>query len=490
MALICQDLFHRLYHSAAVQYHKIDPCTGTLVHWLRPSSASLLLLGRPRSQRDPVKLPCGIRCSAATTMDQSLLLALPDDALLAVLACLPARHLLSCRLACRRLRDLCQHPDLWRSVRLKASEDCQLVRAALRFAPCLCELDLIGMNMDVEEPDLSACAVAKLVVELTGHKFVARTTAMLRKQSALGALRELTLQFDDDFTSEPMQTEWNISTLLGAVCNANSLRSLTIENISEVPLLASLGDLEGGSFLQELSYLSFSDDDDTLHEALMKAHAATLEHVHLNTRDFPVSDLKVLPNLVSLDLGDVGWVYSVSPEVPKLLRGASSQLRSVVISYTDPSNAELLLALAASPAARDLETLRVYSESNDVFGHMAAALPQFPALQSLTISVCCRPENGDLKHFLRALSPMTAPSLTELILRPPRKVCLDALLHDSAVTDLLRRNPRLHFHVQFNSLARCRHCLWCGSDFYTRQVALAAHCREAGGPADCRQTAG
>ncbi|XP_034252067.1 uncharacterized protein LOC117651813 isoform X2 [Thrips palmi] len=455
---------------------------------------------------EPCQRPIGIRCSAAATMDQSLLLALPDDALLAVLAYLPPRQLFSCRLQCRRLRDLCLHPDVWRCVRLDAGDFRFLGRAALRLAPCLRELDLVfGVNVQdaVTELSRTTCVIARLGLVLTGDEDVVRAVAAVQRQSSLGGLSGLRLQFNG-------LGERNVYPLSVAVRTLNHLYDLTLQNYSGVPLLASLGELEGSPSLKKLSYTS--NTKDSLLEATLQTHAATLEHVHLLTDYVPVSllkallklrsltisrystedlsDLKALPNLTSLH-----FVGNVSASALKLLRRAS-RLRSVTVPFCGPHPADPLLALAASPSARVLETLCVRSgspsDSAQVCGHMAAALPQFPTLRALTME--SRPvwswREVDFEEFFEAVSPTMAPRLTRLAVRAPCGVCPHAWLHDSSVQDLLQRNPGLHLRVLF--LCFCQDCSWClsgcHSDVTARghcQVTLGAHNRAAGCPPDC-----
>ncbi|XP_034233208.1 uncharacterized protein LOC117640623 [Thrips palmi] len=128
-------------------------------------------------------------------MEQSLLLALPDDALLAVLAFLPPRQLLSCRVLCRRLRDLCLHPDLWRRVRVLRWKDHDLWRSAFRLAPCLRELDISGNHLRgaASEVSRTSCVVAKLTLSVATTHEVTFATAIVEKVSALGGLEQLVL---------------------------------------------------------------------------------------------------------------------------------------------------------------------------------------------------------------------------------------------------------------------------------------------------------
>ncbi|XP_034231883.1 uncharacterized protein LOC117639923 [Thrips palmi] len=187
-------------------------------------------------------------------MDQSLLLALPDDALLAVLAFLPPRQLFDCRVLCRRLRDLCLHADLWRRVRLSSRDS--TLRAALRLAPCLREVNLYYTGETDPEPEVTACVVARLKL-FVSNLSVARASAAVLKQSRLGGVKELVLAFD------PISTraiKWNIHLLAVAISSVNHLHSLQICNYSREPLLASLNDLAGISSLKKLSYTTLSQD--------------------------------------------------------------------------------------------------------------------------------------------------------------------------------------------------------------------------------------
>ncbi|XP_034233129.1 uncharacterized protein LOC117640616 [Thrips palmi] len=391
-------------------------------------------------------------------MDQSLLLALPDDALLAVLAFLPPRQLFDCRVLCRRLRDLCLHPDLWRRIRVaRAWKNLGLSRSALRLAPCLRELDISGIDLEDAATEVSrtSCVVAKLRIAVDATHEVTFATAIVEKVSALGGLEELDL---------PIRVEEgvvDVNGLLGAMYKADRLRKLRIAGEGRV---ASISGLEMSPFLTELTCERLPCD--ALVEHLLEAHAATLERVHFTMMMLPVSALLMLPRLRSFECGSceeyVLWL-------PEFLREAS-QLRSVTLApcrwFIDP---EAIPALATSPSARVLESLKLHVayEKADFWCQLAAAVPEFTALRTLSLKF----DGFDLSQLepcfdlMRALNPTTAPSLTTLEMIglpiPSRRVCVHAWLHDPAVEELLKRNPRLHLRLRdFFWNPDCT-CTWC-----------------------------
>ncbi|XP_034233109.1 uncharacterized protein LOC117640611 isoform X3 [Thrips palmi] len=442
------------------------------------------------------------RCrSAAVTMDEPLLLALPDDALLAVLAFLPPRQLLDCRVLCRRLRDLCLHADLWRRVSLTRWRRRCLWRAALRLAPCLRELDLCDTDDLADaaaEVAATACVVAKLSLNVASDRDVAMAATIVEKMSALGGLTGFSLFVNDYYYG----TVFDLDPLLAAVNNVSHLTHLEIQNEFEsAALLSSCADLEGSPSVKRLSYTSSTED--TLLEALLETHASTLEHLHLDTEHVPVSALKELPKLRSLtcelqpteDVSglkalpslaslDFSWEVSGSPGALELL-GEAPHLRKVSVPCSGPKPSAPLVALAASPSARQLESLRILTRSKDVSKHVIAALPKFPSLRDLALIVHSR----RLEDFLQAVSPATASSLSMLVLFTAGEVCRHALLHGAAVEGLLGRNPRLHLRVlNSGGCSEEADCEWCRLGCHTDlRAAYAAHCRGEDCPKDCHR---
>ncbi|XP_034233166.1 uncharacterized protein LOC117640619 [Thrips palmi] len=420
-------------------------------------------------------------------MDQSLLLALPDDALLAVLAFLPPRQLFDCRVLCRRLRDLCLHRDLWRRVRVACPlKHRGLCRSALRLAPCLRELDISGIDLEdaASEVSRTSCVVAKLELSVEATHVMTFATAIVEKASALGGLKELVLSI---WVEEGVV---DVNGLLGAMYKADRLRKLTIEGPCRV---ASINGLEKSPSLTELTCL-YRPPHDALVEHLLEAHAATLERVVFEWSVLPVSALLMLPRLRSFGCG-------ICEEdvlgLPEFLR-AASQLRSVSLApspYRFRIDADIIPALAASPSARVLETLELHvpNEKTVFWRKVAAAVPQFTALRTLSLKF----DPFDLPHpepcfdLMRALNPTTVPSLTTLEMldlpTPTAAFCVHAWMHDPAVEELPRRNPRLHLRLRliFLDYENCT-CTWCNekchSDIRWRFegcVAFAAHSREA-----------
>ncbi|KAK3913597.1 F-box/LRR-repeat protein 7 [Frankliniella fusca] len=124
----------------------------------------------------------------ASAADMDLL---PDDALLAVFSFLDLADLLTCRVVCRRWRDLAGHWDAWRHRTIS----CRHLRLA---PPCCYKLDLSG---SWEEVGLLAATVACPAKDLeitirgiTAH--LALASLVVRHQVTLGRLRIISAYFE------------------------------------------------------------------------------------------------------------------------------------------------------------------------------------------------------------------------------------------------------------------------------------------------------
>ncbi|XP_034244322.1 uncharacterized protein LOC117646987 [Thrips palmi] len=429
------------------------------------------------------------------------LLALPDDALVRVLALLPPRQLFSLRLMCRRLRDLCLHPNAWRSIRLRGYPK-GLLKATLRLAPCLHKIRLPSSNLQAAACAISntKCVVTKLELAVQTEFEVAWATAIVLKFSALGGLRKISLEL---FPGAPDA----LPPLLRMVYSVQDLRVLYVWDYSDAELPPSVwSDLEPRPSLTKLKYEGAPFSFLCL---LLETHAATLEEIVLFVDELPTSRLGMMPRLRSLacrpsdDLSQLKSLSSLEtlelyvfseenvcfPGAEEfLLQGPS--LRSVsFVSYSScrvPSSS-LLWALAKSPSAPVLERLSLCGVE-DVL--VAAAIPRFSSLQALTLELDAVPSDD----FFRAVSPASTPHLATLELWPHG--CPHAMLHDPAVQDVLVKNAGLHLRLLHTPSLKddcaCRWCIWRCHQHELRthgglRSAFSAHRRRPGCPRDCRR---
>lgn len=431
--------------------------------------------------------------------------------MLAVLAYLTPRELFSCRLVCRRLRDLCLHPDLWRSVCLS---DGGVLLAALRRAPCLGSMSLLDvegpsfMNSVASVVSSMACVVAKVDLFISAQDSVALVTDIVQKVYSMGGLKDLTVFSMHDAQFPP--SFWNM------IYGFSGLRKLELR-IGSYPLSSiSLPQKAVKSSLTELTY---GASVDLFIQVLLNTHAATLETVCLVTGGrLPSLSSMQAPKLRSLTChlnDDLKYSQALSnlhtlrliafddyPFPPRALDFVrqSSQLRSVKLTSLKPSPTptDLLLALAASPSAPALESLTLKCASDSLVA-MAATLHRFPSLRSMTLS-CVKsvthvsPDARLADNFMRAVNPGSAPSLATLEMTPLQG-CPHAWLHGPAVQDLLARNPRLHLRLDLGDGANQEHCdcHWCrwGCHGELRpgglrlRRAYASHSTGPGCPKDC-----
>lgn len=385
-------------------------------------------------------------------MDSTELL-LPDNVLLDVLAYLPARQLLSCRMVSRRLRDLCMHRALWKNAQVCGRG---LMRAALSLAPCLFHLSTAEVPLEVVASYVAGtkCVVSALSLEVTNQADALFASLIVQKLAAVGGLEMLELEVSHTFSPE-----LTLTPLVQVVYDIGGLRKLDIGNNSNVVLPAAWCDREVRPSITDLVYLSSCADP--FLELLLRTHAGTLRKVSLYlTEGTPVPSLARIPGLQSLichpheDLPQLLEIPHLdtlelmespvdepfNPGALDLLRRAS-HLRTVTFSFTFLNPHAPLLALGGSPSARllqSLELLRVLWLDLDL---LAATLPQFPCLRTLSLDVF--PSYG----FFRAVSPTSAPSLCTLTVCPSSKLCPHAWLHGPAVQDLLQRNRCLHLSL-------------------------------------------
>ncbi|XP_034240658.1 uncharacterized protein LOC117644950 [Thrips palmi] len=426
-------------------------------------------------------------------MDESQLLSLPDDALLAVLAFLPSRELFSLRVLCRRLRDMCLHPDLWRRRALRDVEyldgndyeqEVGLLRAVLRLVPCIgrlagCVEDFAFM---VSMVPTTSCVIAELAFTIYENEALA--TKILHTVHSLGGLKTLDVYLNLDLSTACTE-------VLNTICSLQGLRELKIcFGDSETLLLGPCLGLEVEPSLTKLRYFEMISSQrsgggsDPFLISFLETHAATLEEVDLPgfIDEVVCSLLGKLPKLRSL-------ACSPDPVALDFVR-QSSQLRSVLF-YTSELSSAALQALTESRSASLLEAVGVSSLGFDPdLMALAGCLPRFPVLRELSLKA------APTVDFLRALTPTSAPRLTKLSLRCDKK-CLQAWLHDIPIQDLLQRNPRLHLQVWksygCSEEYACRSSTRCDCSFCEKEKSrgrrswFSLHRRTADCPPGCLQ---
>ncbi|XP_034248629.1 uncharacterized protein LOC117649734 [Thrips palmi] len=435
------------------------------------------------------------------------LLVLSDDSLLTVLSYLPPRELIGCRLLCRRLRDLCLHRDLWKKAVVRGRG---LVRAALALAPCVSALIVdSGLPLEVLASYVpsTTCVVAALHLGVGNQTEALFAALIVQKLSALGGLKMIALNIDHSFP--PGDT---LTPLLQAAYNIDGLKELQIDNNTEKALPAAWCERQVSPSMTKLLYLGPSAGP--FLELLLRTHAATLQDVSLYlTEGTPVSFLEKIPGLRHLvchpheDLSRLSKLPELqtldlaeSPDDEPFVAGAlellrqASHLRTVTFCFTWVQPLAPLSALVESPSARLVENLELCSARWADLDVVAAALPQFPSLRTLSLDIV------PSYDFLRAVSPTSAPSLTTLKVYPSRRLCLHAWLHDPANQDLLARNARLHLQpifpqsvstVTISDKCECQWCRWgCHSSLrgpISADTSFATHGKMSSCPTGCFQ---
>ncbi|XP_034243417.1 uncharacterized protein LOC117646514 [Thrips palmi] len=438
-------------------------------------------------------------------MVHSEFLSLPDDALLVVLAFLTPRELFACRTVCRRLRDICEHRDLWRKVHVW-DDDAGVLLAALAVAPCLKGMHLSSPLAALDLASLvpgSTCVVDGLSFDLATENDVLLAIDVLLHLSSVGGVRELYIEWGGE---PPVKT---LTKLAEAICSLPGLLYFDFHYPFEEPLQVTLRnlDVEVMPTLKRLEIIG--DRMDPFAEYLLKKHADTLQEVRVYFRDVPVSLLMVLPRLRSLacmshkDLAQLSNLENLDSfellydldEVPKekdvfcpgtlkFLRRAS-HLKSVTMPLHSPAN---LSALSLSFSSAVVEALDLNCFPGFYFEGLIDVLHQFPSLR--TLSVDAEPPDD----FLRTISPVSLPRLATLVVYPPKNPSIRAWLHEPAIQDLLIRNPDLHLFIH-NRRSRGVYacfCVWCSRGHrssradYSRQP-VSSHKRKAG--CNCFQVA-
>lgn len=385
------------------------------------------------------------------------------------------------------------------------------MRAALALAPCLSYLSTDGVPLDVVASFVTgtACVVSRLDLEVTNQADALFAALIVQKLASVGGLELLNLEISHTFPPE-----LTLTPLLQVVYNIHGLRKLDIGNHSDVVLPAAWCDREVPPSITDLSYLSSCPEP--FLELLLRTHADTLRKVSLFlTEGTPVPSLARIPGLQyllchphedlpqlleahelhTLELQESADDEPFKPGTLDLLRRAS-HLRTVSFCFTFVDPGAPLLALSRSASAQLLRSLELLSVMWLDLGLLAAALPHFPSLRTLTLDV--QPSYD----FFRAVSPTSAPSLCILTVRPSSKLCPHAWLHDPAVQDLLQRNSCLHlsfFLVSRDSTitipenCRCQYCRWgCHAPLRgpaIQNIPFSSHSKRSECPGGCFQVA-
>ncbi|XP_034252221.1 uncharacterized protein LOC117651858 [Thrips palmi] len=437
------------------------------------------------------------------------LLSLPDDALLAVLAFLPARTLFACRVACRRLRDLCLHRHLWRSVCVESLGVLRAATAAL--VPCIGRISLdVPLRSTAALLKDTACVVRALELAVQNSQDAALASTLLSEVSAVGGATELVLLIK-------CRRPNALQPLLKAVWDRRGLLTLDVTNNSRRPLPSDWCETVGVPSLTRLRYDSPSADP--FLELLLRTHAATLQHVELQRlEDVPasllahalqlrslkcspcegLSQLVDLPDLSSIDLSHEGesnchclQATAAFPRGTLAFLTEASHLRSVTLCvFTEDSEAPLR-ALSLSPSAANIENLVALAHDQPesyLLGEIAPFLSSFRSLRTLIV------EDEPVHEFLEAVSPAALPCLTTLKFCIHEDSCMHGTLHTPGVHDLLIRNPRLHVYNFDLHVVCCGECPWCRWGCHeplkgtaNREVCYSSHSKSASCPEECFQ---
>ncbi|XP_034251910.1 uncharacterized protein LOC117651718 isoform X2 [Thrips palmi] len=197
--------------------------------------------------------------------------------------------LFACRVACRRLRDLCLHRHLWRSVCVESLGVLRAATAAL--IPCIGRLKVPLRPAAFLLADI-ACVVRalELTVRIGGDAILAHS--LIRRLSAVGGVTELVLLIK-------CRRPNALQPLLSAAFEMRGLLTLDVTNNSRRPLPSDWCEADGVPSLTRLRYDSPSADP--FLELLLRTHAATLQHVELHRlEDVPASLLAQALQLRSL----------------------------------------------------------------------------------------------------------------------------------------------------------------------------------------------
>ncbi|KAK3908784.1 F-box/LRR-repeat protein 7, partial [Frankliniella fusca] len=477
--------------------------------------------------------------SGAQSADAELLL-LPDELLLMVLQHLGAPDLLACRRVCRKLWRLALDPLLWQHQVL--DDRASWAGAVLRLAPCLHSLTVCWTSRlcHGENTVKTACAIESLSITVCRAADFKRACSVIRNQAALGRLRHVSLTFefwDSPFQDLPLYKD-ALSSLVQTLASAPGLLELevrTLEGSSRVwcleghdrleqitprvpePLAGSVAPSLRRFVCREQSFRAIG-----LEQAVLSAHAATLEEVNIRTDAVAETSslLARIPHLRKLtcslvprmeQLANCSKLTDVKLCVPPKRISASliasveaflieaRHLRALTLEFEDydrKSSKDLAKIIAQVAGRSRLESLAMLedvsvfdcyyycytsdsSDSEDCvsvswnteIGFETAPLFQ-PLLQAVRLlSHLRRLEVSRMpEELLEGITPVTAPRLRTLVVTElSGSTCLHSVLHQPGVMELLKANPQLHLDV---SLQNCEFpcsidCMWCTQQCHT-----------------------
>ncbi|XP_052132351.1 uncharacterized protein LOC127751993 [Frankliniella occidentalis] len=436
---------------------------------------------------------------------------LPDDVLVMAMSLLDVADLLACRLVCKRLAGLAQHPDVWRHRcidvgRLYDTTSCQ----RLRLAPCALE---ISTSVPMEPAacrhgDLRTTSCASrglaIIVRDCGPEHVATAVQIVKQQVALGRLRGLSLVLADrnvltyGHSVEPsfVLPEDAADLLFGTLASTPGLELVSLggnlgPSARIPPRTSHLGTITP-------SLKTFRCDlvprPEPFCDYMLAGHAATLEVVHIGYRHVALSSeplaststarlLAGMPNLHKLSCPLMPGLEALAASASlmeleftvrrvteanghgalELLRRAL-QIRSLHLYFPRPRRitdddevddsefgVELIGELASSGRSQ-VETLSIYVDDSYsqtlLVPQLAARLPSLPALRRLVLRL------EDPEPLVDAISPLTAPSLRRIDILDdvsPSSMCSHDFLHSSELGALLSRNPLLHVVLEYTT---------------------------------------
>ncbi|XP_026287940.1 uncharacterized protein LOC113213172 [Frankliniella occidentalis] len=410
---------------------------------------------------------------------------LPADVLLGVMQHVDVPDLLACRLVCKRLHGLALQPDAWRHRQLHGNRH---TPQALRLAPCLKAWKL-HLTSQVSRLPLALCTATKCAVTQLGITITTKhiefevTGRVIRNQAALGRLRRLQLILKN---LHYRIGDVELTKLLATAVLTGGLEKLTIICFNgKLPSPDTPALLAGPAPSPSVKTLHFSLSPATepFVSFVLAAHAATLEKVSLgespcswSASSSIAAQLAGMPNLRELTCCLLPGLQAaaackslrhfellvyrphLNPDDEALRRNLldageflrrADQLESVRLEYLSDDVRVGPSVLSLSPRSRPQRLVIVddhYFEQDSDYPHLQpllAALPSLTALHHLELNAVV------LDGLAGALTPVTAPALRTLKLRPVqgRTPCAHAYLHSRSMATLLADNPALQVHV-------------------------------------------
>ncbi|XP_026278736.1 uncharacterized protein LOC113206729 [Frankliniella occidentalis] len=226
---------------------------------------------------------------------------LPDDVLAMVMSRLDVEDLLACRLVCKRLAGLAQHPDVWRRRWIGVGDPLSLqlygpmpwLCQELRLAPCVREIwtAVPLLSAACRHGDLRTTSCAARVLAITVRKFgpkhVAKAVQIVNQQVALGRLREVRLTLRARSFIPPKDA---MDLLFGTLASTPGLEMVSIEgkcgNLGDRTWIPP-GTGQRGTITPSLRTFRCEmvpRPPEPFCDYMLAGHAATLEEVHIGYR--------------------------------------------------------------------------------------------------------------------------------------------------------------------------------------------------------------